>query len=155
MSLHLIGHFPLSSESVHTPSLKPSRSCCRYSPARGTVGRTFLTVRFVLHNANLLSLIFCVYGTARVMERSTASNMFLTKRLLLIVGLNDVCATSFFHLKKEERNSPKPRLYKIYTHAQNLWGRKNRKQVEDRTEEEITLERLFQYIISNYISGCS
>lgn len=44
------------------------------------------------HNANFGSLMCGVYDTARAMERSTAYNMFLTKRLLLILGLNDVCA---------------------------------------------------------------
>lgn len=53
----------------------------------------FLLSDSVLDNANSYSLISGVYGTARPVATSTAPNVFLTKSLLLIVGLEqDICA---------------------------------------------------------------
>ena len=51
----------------------------------------------MLDNANSYALISGVYGTAWPIERSTASNIFLTKRLLLIVALSGHLCTMYLH----------------------------------------------------------
>lgn len=65
--------------------------------SQGSTENTFFTVRSVLDNANSYSLISGVYGTARPTARSTASNIFLTKSLLLIVGLSGHLCTMYSH----------------------------------------------------------
>lgn len=49
----------------------------------------------MLDNANSYGLISGVYGTARPIKRFTASNLFLTKRALLIVGLSGHVGTMY------------------------------------------------------------